>query len=500
MKQTNLLSLVQAYKNLPESTFEKFLIYHEIKVKREELEDISVLVKTINTINKGVDIFDNFTIGFSIPQIGKEFDLLRFSKKKVINLEIKLESTPEKIKKQLIRNRYYLGFLGLKIVQATFISSEEKFYQLNDDDELVSINIEEISDKLENQNSINQENVSSLFDPSNYLVSPFNSTDKFVNNEYFLTLQQELIKKNVETKFTDPKISFASVTGEAGTGKTLLTYDIAKQYMLSGKKVLIIHCAKLNAGQNRLCDDFGWEIIPAKLSTKIALEDYDLIVLDEVQRMYPMQLKIVISAVREHSKKCIFSYDQEQCLSNWEINNKNHASISKLAQPVAHKLTKSIRTNKEIAIFIKALMNKNVEVSKIQSGNVEFMYFNKYVHARLHIQRMKELGWEMINFTPDRRLTYNYEKFSESSSDNAHGIIGQEFEKVVAVIDFHFQYVNGKMDLRGYQSAPYYNPLKMLSQIMTRTRGKLYLIVINNDEVAERALNLLSGTVTQRTS
>ena len=39
--------------------------------------------------------------------------------------------------------------------------------------------------------------IDSLFDPSNYLVSPFNSTKEFVKNNYFLTDHQEEIKNNI---------------------------------------------------------------------------------------------------------------------------------------------------------------------------------------------------------------------------------------------------------------------------------------------------------------
>lgn len=41
------------------------------------------------------------------------------------------------------------------------------------------------------------------FIPSNYLVSPFNSTNRFINNEYFLTSAQQRIKDEIITELND---------------------------------------------------------------------------------------------------------------------------------------------------------------------------------------------------------------------------------------------------------------------------------------------------------
>jgi hypothetical protein len=52
---------------------------------------------------------------------------------------------------------------------------------------------------LVKQEIISLDNIDKLFNPSNYLVSPFNSTDRFIKNEYFLTNQQENIKASILT-------------------------------------------------------------------------------------------------------------------------------------------------------------------------------------------------------------------------------------------------------------------------------------------------------------
>ena len=57
------------------------------------------------------------------------------------------------------------------------------------------------------ENIINQ-NIDDLFIPSNYLISPFSKTEKFLNNEYFLTKEQEEIEQDILTRIQNNETSF----------------------------------------------------------------------------------------------------------------------------------------------------------------------------------------------------------------------------------------------------------------------------------------------------
>ena len=48
-----------------------------------------------------MNFFDGFYVGYHIPQIGKEFDLLRIGKEYLVNIEIKSAADPLKVKNQL---------------------------------------------------------------------------------------------------------------------------------------------------------------------------------------------------------------------------------------------------------------------------------------------------------------------------------------------------------------------------------------------------------------
>jgi len=197
LKNINILSLVQAHSSLKQEICKSFLNYYAIEIKKEEIDDLSHLVRILydNTNNK--KIFNQFYVGYKIPQIGKEFDLLRFDETSIINIELKKTSTEEKIQYQLRKNKYYLSFIGKRIYNFSFIIDTNKLYHLNDDNKTEEVDFPYLIQALKDQKLKSYNNIDDIFNPSDYLVSPFNSTEKFINDEYFLTQQQEEVKKEI---------------------------------------------------------------------------------------------------------------------------------------------------------------------------------------------------------------------------------------------------------------------------------------------------------------
>jgi len=121
LKNINILSLVQAHSSLKEESFNCYLQYYGIEIRSEELSDLSGLVEELYNLAVEINIFDGFYVGYQIPQIGKEFDLLRFGKDFVVNIELKKTSIEEKINKQLKRNKYYLEYIGKKLYNLCYV-------------------------------------------------------------------------------------------------------------------------------------------------------------------------------------------------------------------------------------------------------------------------------------------------------------------------------------------------------------------------------------------
>ena len=136
MKHINLLSFVQAQGDLNPELFKKLMNNHRLditsnkKIKSQEIEGIKNLTYMILKTNNNISILNNYFLNYTIPQIGKEFDLLRIGDNYIVNIEIKSESTNYKIIKQQERNRYYLSFLNKEIHIYTYITTDNKLWGL----------------------------------------------------------------------------------------------------------------------------------------------------------------------------------------------------------------------------------------------------------------------------------------------------------------------------------------------------------------------------------
>jgi len=489
MKSVNLKSLVQAKDSLHQNVFEKFLNHYQIGIKSDEIEDIKTLITHLDQLNCKIEHLSDFYVGYKIPQIGKEFDLLRFGKNYVINVEIKSDSTEDKILKQLERNKYYLKFINTPIHCFTFVSNTGILYTHDDSRGLTVVTPDILIDKLDNQENEDPQDLDKLFNPSDYLVSPFNSTHKFLNGEYFLTGHQENIKKEViNIMNSQTGAQYISITGGAGTGKTLLTYDIAKSINDAGSNVTIIHCGQLNTGQEELKQK-GFKIIQIKDFQTINFTITKVLIIDEAQRIYPYQLDYILDKVNHHNCLCIFSYDQMQTLAKNEESNNIPSRITAINSIVKFNLSEKIRTNKEIASFIRMLFDKTRSLKSEMQGNVTINYFNNHEDARNYAENLDVREWKTLRFTPSQYDKEYHDCYSIAFSQTSHQVIGQEFDNVAIMIDDLFSYdASGKLVYRG---TAYYSPAKMLFQNITRTRRKLNVIIINNPELIERCSEII---------
>lgn len=392
MKSINIISLVQAFDSLQPDEYQAYKKHYDLDIKPNEVEDLKHFVTNMYHVLPYVNIFNDFYVGYKIQHISKEFDLLRFGDNYILNVELKNSSTEVKVKKQLLRNKYYLSHINKVVHNLTYITQTNTLYKLGANNDLEVVDFSFLTQLLTNQNLMRIDNPDVLFNPSDYLVSPFNSTEKFVNNQYFLTGQQEDIKDQTFNALNIHQPAFISITGGPGTGKTLLTYDIIK-CVRENKRTLIVHCGNLNEGHHRL-NQLGWNVIPVKNLKYHNLNDLDLVVIDETQRIYEHQFDQLVSDARVANTACIFSYDKQQTLSSKESRLDIEGKINSIGNVSKFKLSDKIRTNKEIAGFIKLLFNnQRNDVVFSNCGNVDFDYFTDLNSVRNYIQLVGNDGW-----------------------------------------------------------------------------------------------------------
>lgn len=500
MKPTNLISAFQGLKAYNECKDSEQKVVAPYKIADNEATVLGSFCDLLNKYDCPFDVFDGYYIGYSIKQISKEFDLLRFSEDLVINIELKQElnlSVDEKIEKvlkQQSKNFYYLKVLQKNIFIFTYVENDGLYEYANLLNETKKISCEELIDILKNQNFDINIDPNKLFIPSNYLVSPFNSTERFLDGEYFLTGSQEEIKNELIKKITSDYVMYC-ITADAGTGKTLLLYDIAKTISESNKTILI-HCGKLNEGHELLRDKFNWNICAIKSIQAQTIDRYiddtvTAIFIDESQRIRTHQLEMIIGKSKELKIPIVFSYDTKQYLSEGE--SKNIYEYIKTNYPEINiykkSLTNKIRTNKNISSFITNLIQIGKSNSYLNYSDITIEYFENLNDIRRYIEYLEENEWKFITYTSSRYDCESIDALASLSAFTAHDIIGQEFKKVVFVMDDNFRYDDsGNLQyIKCYYSLP-----GMFYQIITRVINEMKIIVFNNKSLYYKLLQIKS--------
>lgn len=494
MESRNLISAYEGANALLE--IESDLVKKYFNLKPHEVLCLKSMCQELDNHSCSIRNLDGFYISYKIPQINKEFDLLRFGTSSVINIELKSELNDEvkieKICKQMSQNYHYLQSVSSDIQIFTYVQNDG-FYQL-DLDSLTpkKITADVVVASIKGCQVDYAVDPDMLFVPSKFLISPFNCTERFINNEYFLTESQSEVKKKIFEGLSNTPFMFFTISANAGTGKTLLVYDIAKELVNSGKNILIIHCGKLNVGHESLKSNYGWNIksisnIPANDYNSI--NDYDFIFVDESQRINKNQLESIIMKALDKSIPVLFSFDTKQFLKEGETTDiaeyvKTYYPFIRLSQM---KLKNKIRTNKNMASFIDNLMRIGTSKNNLFYDHVSIEYFDNLVEVQNYVSILENKGWTAITYTTSNYNPESYSYLSCLSSKKAHDVIGQEFPKVVLVMDRNFWY---NEDNQLCFSGSYYSAKGMLYQIVTRVVDDLKIVVLNNAGLYQKLLEI----------
>ncbi|ART74881.1 hypothetical protein B4U37_01935 [Sutcliffiella horikoshii] len=481
-KPIDLNSLVSSYKDLPVEIFEGILNFFDFTMRYEEIDQISNFISNIYVEDR---YFGYFYVGYKIPQIDKEFDLLRFGENYILNVEIKSILKEEDAREQLVQNKYYLSSLGRKLKLFTYISEDNSFYQLDDDETFNPVDFAVFEKLLVSQKIEHHPNLDTLFDPSDYLVSPFNDSERFRKGSYFLTKQQQQFKNEI----LKGSSRFIILEGLPGTGKTLLLYDLAKE-LSETQEIVIIHTGELNVGHLILHQEYNWSIIPIKEVKEIEQLNPKFIFVDETQRMYPWQLKYLIEYIQKNDISGIFSIDPKQILSLRERNYNNLDRLKSLENRELFKLSKKIRTNKELGAFIKGLFNlENMKYCN-NTENISIHYFGDINQARGFAEGLEREGWQIIDYTGQNFNGQAIQRMKLNRGLNAHNVLGQEFDKVLVLVGSTFYY-NDQNSI-AVRNANYYDPERMFYQSVTRARKQIMLLVVNNPEFMSKLINAVN--------
>lgn len=504
MYPVNLISVLIAHKGLLKASRDELYKSWGIKPKDNELTSLTSLVNQLRTLVPNqpelhAKMLDKCYFGFSIPRIAKEFDCLWLGDKSVVNIELKSDDVgQEKIKKQLIQNRYYLNHLQKQVFSYTYVSSTQSCYALDSSANLMSVDIKELAKCIYNIHSetLFEDSIEDKFPPEQFLVSPFNSPDEFLKGFYFLTEQQQDFKNSIVQFACNATVNgFCALTGGPGSGKTLLAYDIAKELIGTGMNVLIGHSGGLNNGHTSLNQN-GWNIKATKNivvwdTTTMSVKDIvdaDFYIIDEAQRCY--NLEIIANEIIKKGKRCLISYDPEQIMSDSEQRLDNATKIITMAAGNVYKLSSNIRTNTAVYEFVNAVFDIHHSVNKSVKGKVAITYCRNTTEATIILGQLYKGGYRVPKFTPKLHGSEEYEPWFPSGELSAHEVIGQEFDNVAGLLGEKMYYDDSGKLVTGNRY--FYREDKMLYQILSRARKKIHLVIVNNPPLLDRCLKMVN--------
>lgn len=450
--------------------------------RHSELTIIKQLIDYLDCDNDAV--LSGFLYGYEIPQLNKEFDLIKITNEVVVNIE--LRSQPKDSAKtiiQLEKNRYYLKMLNLEVANYLFVASENELYRFTENG-LIKADSQELLTLLKKDFRTDID-LDAVFSPAKVLISPINDPQLFIEGKYLLTENQSNIETRIlsEIDANHEEPFFFAVKGKPGTGKTLLLYDIGKKLCEKGT-VLVIHSGIKSAGHQQLENSIdGMRVIEAKDLRYREIKNSDYVLVDESQRLYESALLKVISWAKKTKTICVFSLDEGQRLSHRENKRQTVDTIMKLCGNNVAQLTNKIRTNKEIAFFITCLFDLSKLTGNHVFPNVKIIYEPDIGKAIQIAMRME--GYQYISYTTS--IFRSFLDLQESEL-NTHRVIGQEFPRVVMILDNNFYYENSRLKAYDHPN-PDYIFEKLLYQGLTRAKEGIAL-VITMPSLLEKVLTL----------
>ena len=373
-----------------------------LKMREWELESMKALVRELEVHMQDVHAL-RFFYSFQVPRLGKEFDLLQIKDDQIVNIELKSgKVSDEAVRKQLLQNRYYLSVQGKMIQSYTYISSQERLVRLNNHDHIVEADWDQLCLALQRQSKDYEGDIEDLFQAEMYLFSPVTEPERFLNKEYFLTSQQKDIERRILDKIRKVKYGYFWFSGLPGTGKTLLLYDIAMKLSVH-QKVCMIHCGETGK---------EWKILHDRLLRITFLSDsqieecpdlkeYSAILVDEAHLLSVEELHRILELSERHP--VIFSSDDEDMISDEEMDRTMLREIKHLPDIQSFHLTNRIRTNAELSSFIQNMMHLPEKRMVRYYPHIQVVYANDEEEAELLLKGYQN----QLVFIIDERYYYD---------------------------------------------------------------------------------------------
>ena len=483
-------------------------------------------------------LLDGFFFSYIIEHIGKEFDLLKISSdgESVLNIELKSEDIgEERIKKQLEQNRYYLSHTSRTIFSFTYVMDTDTLYHMNERGYLRPCSFDDLVNVLKRPSLVDclTDGIDRFFRASDYLISPVAVPEKFLQGQYFLTNQQFDFRRKILDCLQAETCPVIGISGAAGTGKTLLLFDLAMQ--LSRKNpILLIHSGPLRRGHlliderlrnvtirsgspaypsgecsgNDAARSDSLACLPgeypgngAARSDSLAclpderrqnaaepsgslpdsqewLSAYTCLLIDEADCLLPDVLDRFLAEAAAKQIPVILTFDPHHLLSGQQEEETGASASDRISESCDLLLAFSgnIRINRPVYSFLRTLLYLKNHAGKPDYSCIDVLFSPESADLSSLISYYREKGYTPIGV-------------SSGTIENhaADTVIAQEYSKVLMVLDDNYYY-DETLHLRAGKEEE--AALKLVYEGLSRTRENLCLIISGNLPLFSRILDI----------
>lgn len=482
--------------------------------KDKILSGNSEVVQLLNLINNFINnslripAFKNIFFGFKVDKIEcGDFDFIKVNEVNVINIEFKdmtkdekqdINKYKEKLLKQLKIRKRLLSVFKRDVISIGFIQNKDLlfFYKL-ENNKLCSIKPIQVLKELTSSKTDNSiSNLSKYLNKETLNISPINQGNLFLNSSYELTNQQSNAIKNIK----ELKSNFYLVEGQAGTRKSLVAFELAEYFSNIGKKTILFFLSLntelytefknekfklltlgMHSDENKIINS-GFE--------KVYNEDFDLLIIDEAQRLRIKQVEKLEEEIKKVNMHCIFILDSEQSL----VSDDEGTLISNAIKEVVNikdrfKLKEPLRFDNNTEAFIRKLFKMRKKEGNPSEANIDIIKIYNDREANKYVEYLREnYSYTLLKPLETGTITKNYKY-----DDHGYNVIGKEFENIIIILDERYFYdrENGlqiSKEKNNYKGS--HNLLKLNYELITRVKNKITILIVGNDELYENMIEI----------
>ncbi|WP_273720237.1 PhoH family protein [Leuconostoc mesenteroides] len=227
----------------------QFLNYKKIFPKiTHETDDFYHFAKMFYCTNKHLSDIDGWFLGTDLTVI-PDFDILLFLDSFILNIDLKRQITNDDltnyVSKKFKQQSRIFRVLNKTVYNLVFVVEDNSLYHFDPSTEIFSTySFEDLFQLILSSNILFENKIEQLT-PSEFLINPWKDKDDFIHQRYWLSNTQQKISDSIICS------GIYGVTGEAGTGKTLIACDVMRK-MSNDKRILFVVPGDVDSEKKRL--------------------------------------------------------------------------------------------------------------------------------------------------------------------------------------------------------------------------------------------------------